>query len=282
MIAAALGACALSVLLPPSLRAEDTEGARFESPQTGFSMVPPPGWVRLAKADEAAGAAAVPPGRRSGPRALVAFARYPEPYPSLNPTIQITVGTAEAYDGGAPADGLARVVAAYVSRVQGFEAREAVAPATLGELPAARARVAYTVTGPSGAALQVASELWLVVAGRLCFLIALDGPPDGPDASEQAFRDAVASIVIRPIGRRPIGPRDGTTPADANAVDGAAAARPRGHGASSSTPPAPYQPKSPLGPRPGGLCPARSAGIRSAATLPDATACRRGDDADSR
>ena len=208
--------------------AQEPAGEVFESPETGLRLTPPKGWVRISAAAEP-----TPDARtRTGPRPLVRFARHSEPYPTLNPTIHVTVGTANAFGRGAPSDGLARVVEAVGGRSPGFAIRDAVAPDTLSEQPAARATVSYTIETEQGARLPVVSKLWLVRAGPLSFLIALDGPPDGPDYSDAEFEAVLQSVVIEAIRPKPRSDAAGAPPV-----------RVHGGFGGPSTPVVPYQPK---------------------------------------
>ena len=152
--------------LASEVSAQPDRGERFENRTAGIALTRPPGChtvsldtvqknrekVRLPdkELEQALQTRAAAP--------LFAFMKHPEPHPTLNPSIQITLRP-------------------------------------LGGLPAAHARATYTLTTDAGQ-FKVRTRIWVVTRGPFMFLIGMSGPADGPDVSEMEFTTALASIQI--------------------------------------------------------------------------------------
>ena len=129
---------------------------------------------------------------------LFVFAKYPEPHPTLNPTIQIVLrpspGTA-----GTPATTILAGASQTMQKVYpDFQFLEPIRSAVISGMPAASMKATYTLRTQQGNAYRILSRMWLVPRGSTMFLIGMSGPLDGPDVSEGEFESALASIQIEP------------------------------------------------------------------------------------
>lgn len=130
--------------LASEVSAQPDRGERFENRTAGIALTRPPGCHTVSL--------------ESMQKNREKVRLHPEPHPTLNPSIQITLRP-------------------------------------LGGLPAAHARATYTLTTDAGQ-FKVRTRIWVVTRGPFMFLIGMSGPADGPDVSETEFTTALASIQI--------------------------------------------------------------------------------------
>ena len=198
----ALAAALLAVLvLVTSSHAQE----RYSNPTAGISLTPPAGWsvvsmqevmqnrskVRLPDSQLQAGLQ-----RATAP--LFAFAKYPEPYTGLNPTVQIVLRPSPATAGAAPTAILSAATQTLQQLYPDFRFVDPIQNAVVSRMPAAYMKATYTLRTQQGNAHRILSRMWLVPRGAYMFLIGMSGPTEGADVSERDFTSALASIAIEP------------------------------------------------------------------------------------
>jgi hypothetical protein len=179
--------------------------SRFDNATAGISITPPAGWhvtsmqqvmdnraqVRLPDEELTAGLQ-----RATAP--LFVFSKYPEPHPTLNPTVQVVLRPRPASLGAAPTVLLKAAISTLQQAFPDFTFIDPIQPATVSGLPAAYMKATYTLRTANGGAFRVLSRTWLVPRGKVMFLIGMSGTTKGKDLSEAEFRAALASIRIEP------------------------------------------------------------------------------------
>ena len=128
---------------------------------------------------------------------LFAFAKYPEPYAGLNPTLQIVLRPSP----GAATMSAATILAGAIETLQklypDFRFVEPIRNVAVSGMPAAYMRATYTLRTQQGNAHPILVRMWLVPRGAYMFLIGMSGPTEGADVSEREFATALASIEIQ-------------------------------------------------------------------------------------
>jgi hypothetical protein len=174
---------------------------RVDYPAAGISLVPPAGWRAASMAQVQANRERT---RLSDPefqRALTTrsalplfvFMKYEEPHAGVNPTVQVTL---RQNLQGTPIQLLTGALGTMRRGFPDLELLEPVTSTTVPGLPAAKARLAYTLRTDTISA-RVLTRMWLVPRGSLMFLIGLAGPESGRDVSEQEFAEVFASLEIQ-------------------------------------------------------------------------------------
>ena len=175
---------------------------RVASATAGISLVPPPGWhvismpqvmnnrsqVRVPDAELQAGLQ-----RATAP--LFVFSKHPEPFPGLNPTVQVVLRPRPA---SLPKSSTALLAAATETLRRAFPDFAFVEPireTTVSGFPAAYMKATYTLKTATQAH-RVLSRTWLVPRGAFMFLIGMSGTTAGEDVSEPEFVTTLNSISI--------------------------------------------------------------------------------------
>jgi hypothetical protein len=127
---------------------------------------------------------------------LFVFTKHAEPYPGLNPSIQITLRPLGDLAGSAPVPLLKIAIVQIQKAFPDFEYVTPVRSAQVSALPAAYAKARYTLKTSDGQAFKVLGRLWVVPRGAFMFIIGMSGPQTGPDLSEAEFAEALASLQI--------------------------------------------------------------------------------------
>ena len=190
----------LAVLAVPfGTRAQERVG----NATAGISLVPPTGWhvtsmqevlrnrsrVRLPDAELEAGLQ-----RATAP--LFVFSKYPEPYATLNPTVQVVLRPRPA-SLPASATAMLRIATATLQKAfPDFAFVEPIQDAQVSGMRAAYMKATYTLRTADQREHRVLSRTWLVPRGSFMFLIGMSGAPDGDDVCETEFAAALKSITI--------------------------------------------------------------------------------------
>ena len=199
---------AFAILLPVlagSALAQNREPQRFESATAGIALARPAGWrtaslqmveqnrarVRLSDGELEAAM------QRAATAPLFAFIKHPEPYPDINPTIQITVRPLGTLAGSRPTEIMTVAVGVLQKALSDVAFVTAVTDVQVSGLPAAYMRASYTMKNAEGQEFKVLTRMWLVPRGAFAFLIGMSGPQEGPDMSDAEFAAALASISIQ-------------------------------------------------------------------------------------
>ena len=176
---------------------------RVEVPTAGLALDRPAGWhsgtladvqrnrenVRLADAEFQAALVS----RSALP--LVVFTKYPEPHPTLNPSIQVTLRPGLA---GTSTQLLTAALEPLRRAMTNFRLIAPVQAVKVGGWPGAHARTAYTLKNAAGQSFDVTGRLWLIPRGRLMFLVGMSGSQTGADVCEAEFASVLQSIDIQP------------------------------------------------------------------------------------
>lgn len=123
---------------------------------------------------------------------LVTFTRYPEPYPTLNPGV--TVSKKYIPVEGIPPKDILQINAevfkleypdsAYVDEIQ---------DTNVDGNSSAYTKINFTkVDGDRK--FPITTRLWLIPRGKFMIFISMSGPQEGPDTSEDAFKEIFESI----------------------------------------------------------------------------------------
>ena len=126
---------------------------------------------------------------------LVVFARYPEPNPKNNPTVSVTV--IDVGIKGLPPKGILSLsTAALKNAYPDLAIVEDIRNHEVDGIVGAYTKLKFTVAGAEGQHFLTTHRMWLVPRGTLMFSIAMAGPQEGPDVSEDAFQEILSSIKI--------------------------------------------------------------------------------------
>ncbi len=174
---------------------------RFDSPTAGFALTKPANWVfasvqaaqanrdsvRLSDAELEARmkTQANPP--------LVMITRHPEPYPDLNPSVQVGLRPLGQLEGKSASDLLTMMLPTLEKAYADFKIVTPVQPSTLGGHPAARLGISYTLKTTGGDSFPTRSDLVVVPRGRFMFFIGMGRKPG--DSEADADIDAILKSV---------------------------------------------------------------------------------------
>jgi hypothetical protein len=176
---------------------------RVENATAGISIVPPSGWhvtsmqqvmenrsqVRLSDRELEAGLQ-----RAAAP--LFVFSKYPEPYATLNPTVQVVL---RPHPSSLPASATAMLRIATGTLQKAFSDFRFVEPiqnSKVSGMGAASMKATYTLRTADKREHRVLSRTWLVPRGSFMFLIGMSGATEGDDVCETEFAAALRSITI--------------------------------------------------------------------------------------
>lgn len=126
---------------------------------------------------------------------LVVFARYPEPNPNNNPTVSVTV-IDTGVEGLSPKRILALPAAKLKKAYPDLTIVEEIRDHEVDGIIGAYTKLKFTVAGDGERKFPTTHRMWLVPRGTLMFSIAMTGPQEGPDVSEEAFQEILQSIKI--------------------------------------------------------------------------------------
>jgi len=178
---------------------------RFENATAGIALTRPAGWVtaslqtvqenreRLQLSDQDFQAAM----QKAATAPLFVFMKHPEPHPSLNPSIQVTLRPLGQLAGLPPTELMRMVTGPMKTAFADFVIVTGISDAQVSGLAGAHMRAKYTLKNQDGAEFQVLARMWLVPRGSFLFIIGMSGPQEGPDVSESEFGETLASISMQ-------------------------------------------------------------------------------------
>lgn len=126
---------------------------------------------------------------------LVVFTRHREPYPTLNPSISVTVSFLPV-EGVPPKDALAMSMEISKLAYPDLEVVEPVRDETVAGLQGAYAQMTYTAKFADGKQFPTRVRMWLIPRGKIMFVIGLTGPADESDIFADLYPDILKSIKI--------------------------------------------------------------------------------------
>ena len=174
----------------------------FHHPGAGFSMTKPMNWnylspemVKTANESKKWNDAELEKAIKENPNSpLVVITRYPEPYPTLNPSVAVTVVNLPV-EGMPPKDILNMSTEVLKRAYPDLTYVEKVQDANVDGIDGAYTKIQYTMdTGKQK--FPTTTRMWLVPRGKVMFTVGMSGPQEGPDASEDAFKQILDSIKI--------------------------------------------------------------------------------------
>lgn len=188
----------LPVGLAPAVGAQE----RVSSATAGISLVRPAGWhvmtmpqVMSNRSEVRVPDAELQAGLQRATAPLFVFSKYPEPFPRLNPTVQVVLRPRPA-SLPTSATALLRIATETLRKAfPDFAFVEPIRDTRVSGLPAAYMKATYTLR-TSDQAHRVLSRTWLVPRGSFMFLIGMSGTTTGEDVSEAEFTAALNSILI--------------------------------------------------------------------------------------
>lgn len=126
----------------------------------------------------------------------VSIAKYPEPHPTVNPTVQIRHIVKRSPELK-PVDVLKAVIAQMQNGLKDFELTEPIQTVIVSEHKAAWMEAGFTMQTKAGGTFDVHSRMWVVERGEEFFIIGMSGPAEGKDVSEEEFASILSNIRIK-------------------------------------------------------------------------------------
>lgn len=182
---------------------DDKKTNTYSSPTAGFSITKPTSW-RFASLEQVSAAResvrlkdkdlekAI---REQANVPLLVILKYEEPYPDLNPNVQVHVRSLGQLEGKSATEVLSMTIPALKRVMSDFELVDPVKETTVSGMKAAYMKCKYKVSA-GDKEFGVLSRMWLVPRGGFMFMISMDGPQEGPDVSEKEFAQILKSIKI--------------------------------------------------------------------------------------
>jgi hypothetical protein len=188
----------------PGEKPEVLDKNEFVNSALGFRMRKPDGWTYLSAAtvEEQMGQQRLQDReleqiiRRYATAPLVVMTKYPEPYDDLNATVAVKVESVGTQIDVSPVTLLEMTIGVMERAYRDFTVTEGVIGTTVDGLEAAYMKADHFVMDAKGREYASRSRIWLVPRGQFMFLIAMTGPQDGPDVSEDEFSTVLASVDI--------------------------------------------------------------------------------------
>lgn len=125
----------------------------------------------------------------------VSIAKYPEPYPTINPTVQIK-HIVKPSPELQPEDVLRELVTSMQNGFFDFEVKGSLKATEVSGQNAAQMEAEFLMKTETGGMFTVYSRMWVVERGDDLFIIGMSGPATGDDASEEEFSTILLGIEI--------------------------------------------------------------------------------------
>ena len=125
---------------------------------------------------------------------LVVITRYVEPYPTLNPSVAITMVNLPV-EGMPPKDILNMSTEVLKRAYPDLTYVDEVQDADVGGIKGAYTKIKYTMAA-GNQKFPTLTRMWLVPRGKIMFTVGMSGPQEGPDVSEDTFKAILSSIKI--------------------------------------------------------------------------------------
>ena len=197
----AQAAAPTEVVPAETVPSKETDGV-FHHPGAGFTMTKPTDWNYLSpemvktanettKWDDAELEKAIKENPNSP---LVVITRYQEPYPTLNPSVAVTIVNLPV-EGMPPKDILNMSTEVLKRAYPDLTYVDQVQDANVDGIDGAYTKIKYTIAA-GDKKFPTLTRMWLVPRGKIMFTVGMSGPQDGPDVSEEAFNEILKSIKI--------------------------------------------------------------------------------------
>ena len=174
----------------------------FHHPGAGFSMTKLMNWkylspemVKAASQSTKWNDAELEKAIKKNPNSpLVVITRYPEPYPTLNPSVAVTVVDLPI-EGMPPKDILNMSTEVLRRAYPDMTYVDKIQDANVDGIDGAYTKIKYTIVTESQK-FPTTTRMWLVPRGKVMFTVNMSGPQEGPDVSDEAFNKILNSIKI--------------------------------------------------------------------------------------
>ena len=187
---------------PEEVSADQNSEEVFHHPGAGFSLTKPMNWQYLSPemvktASEATkwNDAELEKAIKENPNSpLVVITRYPEPYPTLNPSVAVTIVNLPI-EGMPPKDILNMSTEVLKRAYPDLTYVDEVQDANVDGINGAYTKIQYTMNA-GDRKFPTTTRMWLVPRGKVMFTVGMSGPQEGPDVSDEAFKEILSSIKI--------------------------------------------------------------------------------------
>ena len=187
---------------PAETSASKSSSEVFHHQGAGFSMTKPMDWkylspeiIKAASESKKWNDAELEKAIKENPNApLVVITRYQEPYPTLNPSVAVTMVNLPV-EGMPPKDILNMSTEVLKRAYPDLTYVDEVQDANVDGINGAYTKIRYTMAA-GDQKFPTLTRMWLVPRGKIMFTVGMSGPQDGPDVSEDAFKTILSSIKI--------------------------------------------------------------------------------------
>jgi hypothetical protein len=193
---------AATITAAPKVAAQ--EGETIKIPTLGLTAVRPSGWftitadansrnirsVQMADPEFQALAA------RYANSPVIAFSKFQEPYPDLNPSFKINVRPLGGFSKFSPEDILTAALPAMRRVSNDMKVLEGPKAAQVSGRKAAYARLSYTLKAQN-ISVPTISEVWIVPKGTIFFMIGVGTRADQKNGSRSEMRRIVDTLQIK-------------------------------------------------------------------------------------
>jgi hypothetical protein len=191
-----------AAVAPAETSASKVSDEVFHHPGAGFSITKPMDWkylspemVKAASESTKWNDAELEKAIKENPNApLVVITRYLEPYPTLNPSVAITMVNLPV-EGMPPKDILNMSTEVLKRAYPDLTYVDEVQDANIDGINGAYTKIKYTMAA-GDRKFPTLTRMWLVPRGKIMFTVGMSSPQDGPDVSEEAFKKILSSIKI--------------------------------------------------------------------------------------
>lgn len=194
----------LLVIIPgPPLWAE-TDDDVFRSEIAGIELAKPDGWdfqnLEVIARHRASVKAKDPEFQEAIERLatapLVVATKHPEPYESLNPSLQVLVRPLGQLQGSTGMELLQLVLPTLASNFEEFKLVEEISETEVGGILGARLTAEYVVKTSDGTVFPSRATIVLVPRESFLFQFSFSGPPSGPDALSDEVEAVLSSVTF--------------------------------------------------------------------------------------
>jgi len=126
---------------------------------------------------------------------IIAFAKYPEPFDDINPSLKINLRAAGTFKGKDGIGILKILLPGMQKSMMDFDVIAGPEKVTIDRLPAGHAKISYRMTF-GGTSYDIVSELWIVPRGNFFFIIGAGYRADGKTGSAKEIAAIVKTIKI--------------------------------------------------------------------------------------
>jgi hypothetical protein len=174
----------------------------FHHTGAGFSVTKPADWkylspemVKTASETTKWNDAELEKAIKANPNSpLVVLTRYQEPYPTLNPSVSVTMVNLPV-EGMPPKDILNMSTEVLKRAYPDLTYVDEVQDTNVDGINGAYTKIKYTMAA-GDQKFPTTTRMWLVPRGKIMFTVGMSGPQEGPDASEETFKGILNSIKI--------------------------------------------------------------------------------------